>query len=54
MYDLKDVIQKMDEEILKIKRQIELWEATESDCIMVQLEFQKEINRILEWNSKID
>jgi len=54
MYDLYDVLQKRDEVILEIKRKIEIWEATEEECIMVMIEFQKEINRILKWNSLHD
>lgn len=53
-YDLYDIIQKRDIEVEKLKKQIELWQATHEECIMVQIEFQKEIERIIELNSKFD
>lgn len=52
--DLYEIIQKRDIEIEKLKKQIELWQATQEECIMVQIEFQKEIDRIMAFNSKFD
>lgn len=54
MYDLYDVIQKRDLEIAKLRRQIQDWKATDEECIMVQIAFQEEIERIIEINSKFD
>lgn len=54
MYDIYDVIKKRDEEVEKLRRQIQEWKATIEECIAVQIEFQKEIERIIEMNSTFD
>lgn len=53
-YDIIDVINKEHEEISKLKMQIAKWEATEEQLLLVQIQFQKEIDRILSYNSKHD
>lgn len=53
-FDLYEVIERRDTELVKIKRQIQMWEATEKDAIMLAECFQNDINQILAWNSQHD
>ncbi len=54
MFSLYDIVNKRDEEVKKLRQQIKEGKATDEECIMVQIEFQKEIERIIEFNSKFD
>ena len=53
-YDIYDIITKRDSEVAKIRSQIHIGEATNDECIMVQIEFQKEIEKIMRLNANFD
>lgn len=53
-FDIYDVMEKRDSEIKKLKEQIQCWNATDVECIMVHVAFQKEIERIITNNAKFD